>query len=156
MDGKTFVKYFALFLHLFKELKPLQLFDLAPDAWAEVVQHVDVNIIGLETQQLLVEEFFHVLVFVHIDHWAFRHKVSPVAVAASQRFADQLFAARIDVGRVKVVHAAVDRAANDVYGLRLVGGQPHAAEAEARHPHAGPAKIDIFHLSIPAFDSTVS
>ena len=86
-----------------------------------------------------------------MDHWTFRHQVGLVTVTARKRFTDDLLASRINISRIKIIYAAVDGAAYNADGLRFILGEPHTAEAKARHPHPSFAKIDIFHKNTRLF-----
>ena len=154
VDRETLEAYLSFFAHFFEERYAVVFFNLFPDAGAEVVKHVDVDIVDLKAAKLFVEELFKVRVRLRVYDRAFRHERDLFAVAVGERLAKKLFAPSIDVGRVDVVHAVVYRIAHDLDSGFFVGGQAHRPEAEARDLQSCLSKVCVLHdKSLPTHNN---
>ena len=119
------------------------------------MHQVEVDVVGLQLLQLLVQQRLHFRPVVHVLRGHLGGDGDPVPVAVLQRLAqhDLRRAVEVDVGRVQVGHAAVHGAADQGDGLLLVddavaGGravEAHAAQAEGRALDAQLAEVAVFH-----------
>jgi hypothetical protein len=126
-----------------------------PGIPVERVQEVQFKVIGFQPAELLGQEPIEVAGFLHVPRGHLRDELHPVAVPVGKRHAEHHLAlpAVVPVGRVNVVHAAVDGAHDQPDRLGLVnriggtqGGKAHAPEAEGGNPPAGASEHPVRHL----------
>lgn len=159
MEGEAGVADLALSLEAVEELTDAQGLDLGPALGVERVHEVKIDVIGLQALQLLVKEALQILFLFHQPGRQLRCDGDLFAVAVLQRLAHDPLAllAQVDVRRIQVRHAAVDRGADDADGVLLVDdlfavlfhhGEAHAAQAKGRTRNAQLAKGTHFHTHL--------
>jgi xylulokinase len=124
---------------LFQELEFQN--DFVPSLFAQGVEQIEINVVGLEPGKLLVQEAVEIgFLFYHPNRafGGYFHAVAP----AAQGLAEHRFAAAfvIDVSGVEIVDTSFHGAVHHADGLRFLdvrangisvgGGKTHAAEAE--------------------------
>lgn len=129
----------------------------------EVMQHIDVDIIGLHPGERAMQRIEHMLAGMAAIVRAGTDLIAKLGgdhqLIALRQFAQHIAddflarACRIEIGEVDEVNAIVERMADDRLGFGLIKnpGLPgfrahiHRAEAEARYFQAGLAKTGILH-----------
>ena len=127
--------------------EPAEVEHLLPTLAGQGVQQVEVHVVGLETPELLVEQPLPVLLLLDEPDRGLGGEADAVPQPAGEGPSDERLARSgvVGIGRVHVVHAAVDRPRDKRRRAFLVDArhvaadrrQTHAAEAEDRHGFAG-------------------
>ena len=132
-----------------------------PALVTERVQQIEIDMAGLQLDELLVEQAIEVVRALDQPGWQLGGQADALAVAVAEGLAhdDFTLAAVIGVGRVEVVHAGIDRMAHHRDGLvfddprahaiSVGGGKAHAAKAQRRGLPIKLAEVSVLHYSPP-------